>query len=212
MIDVSNAPKPAYWGLKRAFKPVTVILTDENLNGLAITLINETPLPRRVALRLTCLRDGETIVMNASVDLTLEPRRSVVLAATTVWGGFFDTTYAFRFGEPSHDVTMARLVDADSGIWIADAFHFPLGRGHARQDLGLTARLIETGETWTLSLTTRRFAQSIRISGDPSMLSDNWFHLSPGAPRDITLKSKIDGERPILSVRALNDVTDIKVG
>ena len=104
VIDALNAPKPAYWGLARAAKPVTVVLTDETLNGLKITLINETAMARAVTLTLTCLRQGEIAVMTASVALVLDPRQTLALAATTLWGGFFDTTYAFRFGEPSHDV------------------------------------------------------------------------------------------------------------
>ena len=210
VLDARNAPKPAYWGLKRAFKPVTVVLTDENLNGLKITLINETALPRRVTLSLTCLRDGETIVMNASVTLTLEPRGTIALPSTTLWGGFFDTTYAFRFGEPSHDVTMARLVEADTGTWIAEAFHFPLGRGHSRHAVGLVAELIEQEGDWCLALSTRRFAQSIRISGEAFLPSDNWFHLAPGATRIVPLGSR-ESRPGALFVEPLNDVARITV-
>ena len=214
VIDALNAPKPAYWGLKRAFRPVTVVLTDENLNGLKITLINETAVARAVALTLTCLRDGETVVMTAAVNLVLDPRRTLALAATTLWGGFFDTTYAFRFGEPSHDVTIARLVDATTGAWIADGFHFPLGRGHARHDLGLAGeRSIEADGTSTLTLTTRRFAQSIRIVCDGHRLSDNWFHLAPGASRHVTILSSVGGApHPVVSLEALNGDGSITVG
>ncbi|WP_210253117.1 glycoside hydrolase family 2 protein, partial [Beijerinckia sp. L45] len=134
VIDSLNWPKAAYYGLLRACRPITVVLTDENLNGLKVTLINETVSPRVVTLTLTCLRDGETPVMRATRDLTLEPRSTIGIAATDLWGGFFDTTYAFRFGEPSHDVTVGRLTDS-SGAFVADAFHFPLGRGHAVADL-----------------------------------------------------------------------------
>ena len=214
VIDALNAAKPAYWGLARASKPVTVVLTDENLNGLKITLINETAAPRAVMLTLTCLRDGETVVMTASVPLVLDPRQTLALAAVTLWGGFFDTTYAFRFGEPSHDVTIARLTDIDTGAWIADAFHFPLGRGHARHDLGLAGTMVEdTGATWTLDVTTRRFAQSIRIVHGDSELSDNWFHLAPGLPRQIVVKASGDlAMRCVLTLEALNGNGVVEVG
>ncbi len=201
VIDALDAPKAAYWGLKRAFRPVGLVLSDENLNGLKVSLFNDLAAARAVTLTLACLREGETVVMSAATDLVLEPRRTVGLPATTLWGGFFDTTYAYRFGEPSHDVTVARLLDADGGH-LAGAFHFPLGRGHERHDLGLTATLVEDGRGWSLAVATRRFAQSVRIAGAALRPDDNWFHLAPGAGRAIALGRS--SRRPTGTVTALN--------
>ena len=206
VIDAQGAPKAAYWALKRAFKPLGLVLTDENLNGLKVSLFNETASARAVTLTLTCLREGETVVMSATSDLVLEPRRTIGLPATTLWGGFFDTTYAYRFGEPSHDVTVARLLDAD-GVRLAAAFHFPLGRGHQRHELGLSATLVEGDGGWSLSVATRRLAQSVRIAGDDLRSGklrpdDNWFHLAPGAARVIRLGHA--ARRPSGTLAALN--------
>ena len=188
VIDARNVPKSAWFALKRAFRPVTVILTDENLNGLKLSLINETAVPRPVRLQLFCLRGGETVVMDAATELTLAPRRTVALAATTLWGGFFDTTYAFRFGEPAHDATVARLTDAASGALLAEALHFPLGRGHVRHELGLAARVEPDGDGgWRIVLTTRRLAQSLCIRCVGARTADNWFHLAPGTVRTVDL-------------------------
>jgi beta-mannosidase len=212
VIDSLNQPKAAYYGLLRAFRPVTVVVTDENLNGLKVTLINETAIPRAVTLTLTCLRDGETPVMRATRDLTLEPRSTIGLAATDLWGGFFDTTYAFRFGEPSHDVTVARLVDATSGAFLAEAFHFPLGRGHAVSELGLTADLTKGVSGWQLALSTKRFAQSVRIDS-AYRAAENWFHLAPGIVRVIDIEA-VDGtdEPPRGWVAAINGRERIQFG
>ena len=49
------------------------------------------------------------------------------MRADAIFEHFLDTAYAYRFGEPSHDVTVATLTDA-SGAMISEAFHFPLGR------------------------------------------------------------------------------------
>jgi beta-mannosidase len=201
VIDSLGVPKAAYWGLKRAFRPIGLALTDENLNGLKISLINETADPQAATLSLVCLRDGETIVMRGSAELVLEPRRTTALFATSLWGGFFDTTYAFRFGEPSHDVTVAQLRDTE-GTLIAEACHFPLGRGHARHELGLEASLQSDETGWRLDLETRRFAQSVRIAGDQIEPDDNWFHLAPGHSRSIRLRTGLD--RPSGWVEALN--------
>ena len=202
VIDVLNEPKAAYYGLARAFRTVSVVLTDENLNGLAIHLLNETARARPVTLSLVCLREGRTPVMQASRDMTLDPRTTTLLQASDLWGGFFDTTYAFRFGEPSHDSTVARLIDRETGLLLADAFQFPLGRGNDRHDLGLTAVLSETAEgAWTLALDTSRLAQSIRIDAGDARPADNWFHLAPGAGRTIVLRAR---SRPSGWVEAVN--------
>ena len=213
VIDSCSEPKAAYFGLARAFKPVTVILTDENLNGLQVSLVNETASPRPVTLSLVCLRDGAVEVMRASTDLILEPRRTIALAATALWGGFFDTTYAFRFGEPSHDVTMARLSEPD-GSMIAEAFYFPLGRGHVRQDVGLKAALQGNAQDeWCLTLTTRRLAQSIRIACDGYRPAENWFHLAPGMTRVVRLKAIAgNADPPNGWVAALNGETPVAIG
>ena len=209
VIDATGAPKAAWYGLKRAFRPCGLVLTDENLNGLTISLFNEAAAERAVTLTLACLHDGETPVMQASADLVLAPRSTIGLAATTLWGGFFDTTYAFRFGEPSHDVTAARLVDTTTGAFIADAFHFPLGRGHARHDLGLEARAHREGDDWRWTLRTRRFAQSVRLACGGGRACDNYFDLAPGVDRMIAVAGPATPQA--FEVEALNGCGLIQV-
>ncbi len=204
VLDALNEPKAAYHALRRAFRPVTVVLTDENLNGLKVSLVNETARSRAVTLTLTCLREGATVVMRESADFELEPRRTIAVAATTLWGGFFDTTYAFRFGEPSHDVTVACLRDQESGAIIAEAFHFPLGRGHERHDLGLAARLEHGPLGSTLEISTQRMAQSVHIVCEGYRPVENWFHLAPGTSRRVLLVEHATGKPLKGRVAALN--------
>jgi len=187
VVDSLGEPKSSYFGLKRAFKTLSVILTDEGINGLHLHIINETPVEKSVRLSLNCLRDGETAVMHATRDMTLAPRSTIMVTATELWGGFFDTTYAYRFGEPSHDATVAQLYDMESNILAAEAFHFPLGRGHQRHELGLQADLAHTNTGWCLQLEAKKLAQSVHILDDVYRPEDNWFHLAPGHRRQISL-------------------------
>jgi beta-mannosidase len=203
VLDATGAPKPAYWGVKRAFKPVTVVLTDEGLNGLDAHLINETPEPVAVRLSLACLRDGETPIMQAARDLVLAPREATVVPATALWGGFFDTSYAYRFGPPAHDVTVARLADRN-GRPLADAFHFPLGRALPARAPGLRTVLEHTERGWVLDLTTECFAQSVHIAAPGFRPDDNWFHLAPGFPRRVGLTALGGRHRPAGTVGALD--------
>ncbi len=208
ILDSDGEPKAAYFGLQRALRPLNVILTDEGLNGLWVHFVNEHAVPRPVVLSLVCLRDGEVEVMKATRRLTLAARSTSNLSATALWGGFFDTTYAFRFGEPSHDVTCALLTDPDDGTVLAEAFHFPLGRKFNRRDLGLTARLARDAEGWSLYLATQRFAQSVHIDDDNFRPAMNWLHLAPGIERRVALRARsgaIHNENsPSGSVAAVN--------
>jgi beta-mannosidase len=190
VVDSHGEPKAAYFGLKRAFKPVTVIFTDEGLNGLLLHLINETAAQIPVRLFLSSLHNGEVQVMKATRELCLEPSSTTVLTATELWRGFFDTTYAYRFGEPSHDATFARLYNAENNKLLAETFHFPLGRGHARHDLGLRADVMRNEANWYLSLTTTKLAQSVHITDEAYRADDNWFHLAPGDTRQIALSPR----------------------
>jgi beta-mannosidase len=120
-------------------------------------------------------------------DLTLAPHSASTTAATDLFGAFFDTAYAFRFGPPSHDVTVARLIDRLSGEEIAGAFHFPLGRSAARRNVQFTLELVESDQGFALDISTDRLAQNVQIDVAGFEVSDNWFHLAPGRPRRILL-------------------------
>ncbi|MGV1916413.1 glycoside hydrolase family 2 protein [uncultured Agrobacterium sp.] len=187
VIDSTGEPKSAWYGLKRAFRPVQLILTDEGTNGLAVHLVNETAESRKLTVELACLRDGLQPVVRGQKQLDLAPRSKTSLAATDCFGAFFDTTYAYRFGPPAHDVTVARLKNAVTGELIAEAFHFPRGRSAALHAANLTAATEQKNGQWFLTLTTDRLAQSVNISADGFRPADDWFHLAPGEAKTIAL-------------------------
>ncbi|HUZ66927.1 MAG TPA: glycoside hydrolase family 2 protein, partial [Beijerinckiaceae bacterium] len=186
-LDSDNHPKSVWYALRRAARPVQALLTDEGLSGLRVHLLNETERSLEAELSLVCLRAGETPVMRAKRALQLEPRSAIALSDFDLWGAFFDTNYAYRFGPPAHDVTIARLRDRASGTLLAEAFHFPLGRGHDRQTLGLEVALHHDPSGWSLTLSARRFAQSVHIDDPAFRGEDDWFHLPPGEPRRVRL-------------------------
>ncbi len=186
-VGVDRTPKPAWFALKRAFRPVQAIFADEGTNGLDIHLLNETPTDLPVVLELACLRDGRMAVVSGRRDLTLVSRSSESIASTDLFGAFFDTNYAYRFGPPSHDVTVARLKHAQTGEIVAEAFHFPLGRARAFHDAEIAVSVAEDGGEFWLELSTDSFAQSVSIECAGYRPSDNGFHLAPGAIRRIRL-------------------------
>jgi beta-mannosidase len=186
VVDATGLPKSAWHALRRAFRPVQVVLTDEGTNGLDVHVFNDGATERRVTLELSCLRHGRQPVVSGRRELALGPHAALTLPATDLFGAFFDTTYAFRFGPPAHDVTVGRLVDAD-GTVMAEAFHFPRGRAAAMVPAAVTAGLRQVGEDWLLDLSADRLAQSVVIEAEGFVPSDNWFHLAPGGVKTVGL-------------------------
>jgi beta-mannosidase len=119
--------------------------------------------------------------------VTLQPRSKQQIACTDLFGAFFDTTYAFRFGPPSHDVTVARLRSPSTGALVAEAFHFPLGRTRAFHAAEIVASVSKDDGSWFVELTCDRLAQSVHIAVDAYRAEDDWFHLAPGVSRRIRL-------------------------
>jgi beta-mannosidase len=193
VIDSTGLPKPVWHGLRRAFRPVQVLLSDEGTNGLYAHAINETEHNLVLTLSVTCLRDGETAVVSGNRDIELIARSAASFAATDLFGAFFDATYAFRFGPPAHDVTVATLIDKAAGREIASAFHFPRGRMAALHPAKISATLQREGGDWVAVLSTDRLAQSVNLSVPGRVTSDNWFHLPPGREKKIRLNNFSDG-------------------
>ncbi|MEJ8476536.1 beta-mannosidase [Roseibium algae] len=214
ILDSSGMPKPAYYALKRAFRPVNVTMTDEGTNGLCVHVINEAAAPRNLLLTLACLRDGTTPVVSGRRELNLMPLSNQQIAATDLFGAFFDTTYAYRFGPPAHDVTVARLIDSETEEILAEAFHFPQGHQEIRQLLALETKLHQEAHTgnWYLTLTAQRFARSVHLDIPGWQASDNWFHLAPGAEKVVQLNATIEttGD-PKGHLRALNGNTSVQL-
>ena len=186
VIDSTGEPKPVWHAMRRAFEPLQVLLTDEGTNGLDIHVVNETAADLAAELEIICFRDGRQQAASGSHSLALTARSKQKIAATKLFGAFFDTTYAFRFGPPSHDVTVARLRSVD-GELLGEAFHFPLGRAKACHDASIDVRLVEDAGHWAVDLTTDRFAQSVHVEAAGYRPSDDWFHLAPGIQRRIRL-------------------------
>ena len=186
VLDWRGEPKSAWYALKRAFRPVQLVMTDEGVNGLMPHLINETAHDTEAVVTLECLRDGRTSVMRAEREVTLAARSTIAVPDVEFWGAFFDTPYAYRFGPPSHDLTIATLA-TPAGELIAEAFHFPLGRVALAAPDAIAVALEKHGEAWQLRLRASSFAQSVRIEDVGFRPQDDWFHLPPERDRLIRL-------------------------
>lgn len=196
VVGVDGLPKPAWYALKRSFRPVQVVFADEGTNGLDVHLLNETSGSLPVSLEITCLRDGRLPVVSGRRELTLSARGRESLACTDLFGAFFDTSYAYRFGPPSHDVSVARLRHGETGVILAETFHFPLGRPAALHDAEISTALVEDSSGFWLELETDLFAQSVDLDVPGYHLADNWFHLAPGQKKRVRLIAQASAADP----------------
>jgi len=186
IVDARARPKSAWHALRQVWQPLQVILTDEGLNGLHIHLINEVDSPKQVRLSLRCLRDGEAVAAQASLDVTLAPRETRHLAAAALLDHFFDFTYAYRFGPPAHDVVVATLRDV-AGAPVSQSVYLPDRRASALRDPGLHASVAQEDGEWWLTIGTRRFARWVHVDDHAMVPEQDWFHLGPGESRRVRL-------------------------
>ena len=83
-----------------------------------------------------------------------------------------------------------------------------VGLGRSERGIGLQATLEQVDEqVWSLSISTRRFAQFICIDVPGYRPDDSWFHLAPEANRSDALhRDGSDTMTPRGQVRALDSV------
>jgi beta-mannosidase len=214
VIDAQGNPKAAYRYLARALQPVAIFTSDEGGNGLSLHVANERAEPLHARVELTLYRRGELRVEHASRDIEVAARAVLQIAATDLFDGWYDLNYAYRFGPPSHDLVVARLLGAQ-GATLGESYFFPLGLPNtAEADLGLTAVASgRVGGNFDLTVTTRRFAQCVCIGTPGFLAADDYFHLAPGATRVIALRPAHPAAlaAPRGTVRALNSTTAIPI-
>lgn len=210
VIDSTGLPKPVWHGMRRAFRPVQVLFSDEGTNGLYVHVVNETAHELELRLEVSALRDGMQPVVSGTVDIRMAGRSARSIAATDLFGAFFDTAYAFRFGPPAHDVTIALLMHGEAEV--ASAFHFPRGRMAAMHAVNVAADIGFDSAGAHVTLATDKLAQSVNLGFDGFIPDDNWFHLAPGRPKRVRLARHGRGdERPTGEIRQLGSSSVIRL-
>lgn len=212
IVDAGGVPKSPYWYLKRALAPIAVHVSDEGNNGLYVHAVNDRADALSCELELALFRAGELSTGSARREITIPARGGLSLNAVEAFDGFLDLSYAYRFGPPSCDLVVATLRAADRVA--AQAFHFPEGAPSTRElDVGLegSARSID-GNTFAITVRTRRFAQSVVVTADGFEADDAWFHVAPGGERSLLMRRTAPGTTPLKGVAtALNSEASAKI-
>ena len=189
VIDASGAPKAAWYYLRRAMAPVAMSLSDEGCNGIGAHIVNDRPTTLDGEFEVALYR-GDVRVAHVSRPVEVPPRSAFELNAAALFDDFFDLSYAYRFGPPSHDLIVGTL-RGPSGERMAGAFHFVPGFPNGRAaDVGLAGEARRRSDgAYDLLVRSARLAQAVCIDAEGFASDDNYFHLAPGDERRLVLRA-----------------------
>lgn len=203
--DSRGRPKAPWWALARSSRPVTVLMTDEGMDGLRLEVVNDTGVERTMTLRVTAHTRSGVVATEGVTTIEVRGRSSSVITVDEVIGRFTDATHVHRFGSRTFEAIRAVLTDAD-GL-CEERVHLVDGPALPRQyDIGLiaVAGTDEIGKR-IVEVSTRDAAQYVCVDVDGYEPHDSWFHLAPGTARRIALTDVGAGGRdPSGHVRAVN--------
>lgn len=225
IIDAAGTPKAPFYALRRALAPIAVSISDEGQSGLYLHVVNDRASRLAGELELVLYRHGEVPIAQGKLLVEVAAHEAAALPAGALLDGFYDTSYAYRFGPPSHDLAVATLCDQTTGAVIAQATHLPLGLARSREaDLGLVAEArplpTQTNHDGTASsdgafelvLRSRRFAQSVWLDLEGFTASDDHFHVLPGGEHRLVLqRSNPKASVPRGTVHPLNAESPTKI-
>ena len=187
IVDSTGRPKAAFWFLKRAWLTQTVFLTDEGLDGLDVHIINEDSEPLDVDVELEMLQAGRISTASAKTSVCIPARGALTLQGDSLLGYFSDSTVAYRFGPPKHDVITVRIKRSDTGVLLSEDFYFPSGLDLVAQ----RTAAIKSDADWqadgsvVVTLSSDVFLQAVCITCKGFAPSDNYFHLAPNQQKKI---------------------------
>jgi beta-mannosidase len=212
LIDSSNQPKAAYYFVKRASTRLAVYFNDRGLDGLFLTLVNETPKTQTLTLKLQAFKHGNIETLSLEKNITLSP--GTIEMSINEWLGYFcDLNYSYGFGQKQQDVICVSIKDSETHQWIHDDYYFV---GDYHLPLQTTCEIktsVHTDENNNsiLNITSESFLQFVRLDIATHQCDDNYFHLAPKVTRQVRLNPTSNNKTPIKGyIEAINLVNPIK--
>lgn len=187
IVDSTGRPKAAFWYLKRIWAKQVVFLTDAGLDGLDVHIVNEESDPLDARIELELFQAGRIATGSAQTSVRIPGRGAVTLQGDALLGCFSDSTAAYRFGPPKHDVITVRLKRSDTGVLLSEDFYFPSGLDLVPQ----RTATIKSDVNWRpdgqvlVTLSSDVFLQAVCVSCKDFTPSDNYFHLAPNQHKNV---------------------------
>lgn len=190
IIDSLGNPKAAYYFLKRTWKPLQLLMTDEGLEGLDLHIVNETKSSIDARLELRLLKEDHITVAAGEVPVFIPANSKTTLGSGKILGRFCDPTYSYRFGPSGHDVAVATLFDSQDRL-IDEVYFFVPGR--RLRTMHTTANLeihCDTGEDGLnfVDVKSDRLLQYVTLQAKGYLPADNYFHLCPDHRKRVVFK------------------------
>lgn len=205
LIDSEGVPKAPYYALRRTLAPRALWFIDDGLEGLSLHLASE----RESAagrLSVSLMRcNGETIA-SGERDVRVARGDTAMFNVDELVGHFVDSSYAYRFGPPAHDLVFARFDCGDGQHVVAHYFRGGLGvRGGSGAHLGprsvvIRGQLEPSEGGFHITVESESLALFVAVECDGHEASDSFFHLFPGKPRSFQLTPRAGG-KPFESLR-----------
>ncbi|HJV22605.1 MAG TPA: hypothetical protein VJ570_07905 [Holophagaceae bacterium] len=214
LLDSLGRPKAAYWHARRAWAPRSLHLSDEGLDGLGIHVVNESAEPLEAVVELELWQGARTSVGRASQSIHVAPFATEALSADALLGYFADLTYAYRFGPPKHQATVARLRDVHTGEVLSEDVHFPGGWALAPVEAaGWQAQVtVESPSVVRVDLSATAFLQAVALEAPGWRPDDAHFHLAPGQVKRLRFTALESPARKLkVHVSALNTAETLTV-
>ncbi len=204
VLDYRGEPKVAFHHLRRACAPVAVWPSDEGLDGILAHVANDRGEPLEATLRISTYREFEAPVDAAGRAVELAAHSGIALNVEDVLERFVDAAWAYRFGPPTQDLIVLSLEAGDR--LLSQSFVMPAGRPAPTEAAlcGLAATLDDMGPTPELVVSTRRFADGVRVHLPGFRPMEDAFSVEPGTSRRIGLERLPDGAGERGFVTALN--------
>ncbi|MEA2126911.1 MAG: beta-mannosidase [Solirubrobacteraceae bacterium] len=182
LLDHRGAPKAVLGALARVLAPVAIWTTDEGLGGIAVHVANDRPEPLRATVRVTLYRDYEHVVEEATAPIEVPAHGSWTGDVEALLRRWVDAAYAYRFGEPQHDLVVAALDEE------LTAEREPAGRSAARHsatDLGVSA--VRDGDV--VRITSRRALLGARLGAAQFLVEPGRERVVPAADGELTARN-----------------------
>jgi len=209
IIDSNNRPKAAYYFLKQCWQPVSIAITDENLNGLHFHVINESADSISGNLILRVIKNGNVEVLKGSIPISVGAGNTDHFESTKILSQFFDVNYCYKFGPLDHDVVSIELIDNEQNIICDNYFFFDsydVARyPHASVDVEASNL---ANDCIKLKIQTSHFLYRVNLDLPDYMPDDNFFNVMPGRVKNVIIRpmDKVPNRfRGYLSALSLDD-------
>lgn len=212
VIDSFGIPKACYYYLKRVWQPISIVLTDENINGLHIHVINESNEPLEAELYLQVFHKGRLEIANCKTGVEVKRQSKTSLNADSMLGQFYDLTNSYRFGPKKHNFVLVQLIKNKSVL--CQKHYFPDSEFPdfvPASEIEITATEIDSGDI-EVKINSKKLLFGVNIECEGYFPDDNYFHLAPNFTKHVTLrKSDIKILRFKCYLSALNLESDKRI-